>query len=89
MPKCLATIPACCASSKSLELNPIENVFTLTSEWDCIKETIVLESIPPDKNAPKGTSDCICEETAFDKTDSSLLTASDGVSEHLVFLAFL
>ena len=57
-------------------------MFTLLLEKDCIKATTVLESIPPDKKAPKGTSDCICEETAFDKTLSSLFTASDDVKEN-------
>ena len=60
----------------------MENVFILVFDWDCIRATIELESTPPDKKAPKGTSDNICEETAFDQTLSSLLTASEGVPEN-------
>ena len=57
-------------------------MYLLLFEKDCIKATTVLESIPPDKKAPRGTSDCICEETAFDKTLSSVFTASDDEKEN-------
>ena len=37
-------------------LNPIENVLIGLSEFKLINATTVLESTPPLKNAPKGTS---------------------------------
>lgn len=45
------------ASLNSISSNPTEKVLILFSDCDCIIETISEESIPPDKNAPKGTSD--------------------------------
>ncbi|MNQ48686.1 hypothetical protein D3C85_625710 [compost metagenome] len=41
----------------------------------CISATMVEESIPPDRNAPRLTSDSICPPTALDSTPSSASVA--------------
>ena len=48
-------------------------------EWRCISPTMVLESIPPDRKAPSGTSATICSFTAAVSRCSSSSTTSSGV----------
>ncbi|MNE98372.1 hypothetical protein D3C80_1968750 [compost metagenome] len=43
---------------------------------DCINETIRLESTPPDRNAPSGTSAIICDFTAADSLSPTTSTTS-------------
>jgi hypothetical protein len=57
-------------------VNPIENVLTAFEEFDCMSATIVEESTPPDKNAPNGTSEIICNLTALLSKESNSVTAS-------------
>jgi hypothetical protein len=45
-------------------LNPIENVLTFAPESRAINPTTTLESTPPDRNAPSGTSLIIRNRTA-------------------------
>ena len=51
-------------SSNSLTGKPIENVLTGRSESCCINPAMIVESIPPDRNAPSGTSLRIRRRTA-------------------------
>ena len=44
-----------------------------------IKPTMALESIPPDKNAPSGTSDIICPATARPSASRSADAAASSV----------
>ena len=56
MPNCCATRRACGSSSKASCSKPIENVLTGRDEASAIAATTAEESIPPDRNAPSGTS---------------------------------
>ena len=64
-------------SSYCFSLNPMVNVLTGSFFFlfcsSCILATIRLESIPPDRNAPKGLSEIIFSSTDFDKAFSTLL----------------
>src|SRR5450756_954564 len=55
------------------------NVLTGREDCACINATTILESIPPDKNAPSGTSAIICWRTASLANTSSASTASSAV----------
>jgi hypothetical protein len=55
---------------------PIENVFTGRDDSDCISATTVLESMPPERKAPTGTSESIWSRTASVSRFSSSSTAS-------------
>ncbi len=55
------------------------NVLTGILVWDCIKETTVEESIPPERNAPKGTSAIIRLEIASWRSESKTAPASSFV----------
>ena len=57
---------------------PIVKLFTFRSLKDCIKATTVL-SIPPDRNAPTGTSAIICPRIDSFKRCSSSLDASSSL----------
>ena len=57
----------------------MENVFTGRSDARLIKATTVLESTPPERNAPRGTSDIICEETAAARVSRSSSIHSDSL----------
>ena len=52
----------------------------------CINATTVLESTPPDKNAPKGTSATICWRMASLARASNASTASLGVPKNGWFM---
>ena len=54
------------------------NVRTGHSDWACIRATTVEESMPPERNAPTGTSAAICRPTARSNTSCSASTASSG-----------
>ena len=53
-----------------------------------MSETIVEESIPPDKKAPRGTSDIICLLTDEAIKLSNFFTASSGVPLNLLTVLF-
>ena len=55
-------------------------VFTGRSLAACISATTVLESSPPDRNAPSGTSDTIAWRTASDSVVSSAASAAAASS---------
>ena len=71
VPRCAATKAASDDSSKERSAKPTVNVRTGTEACRCIKATMVLESIPPERNAPTGTSATILAATASDNADSS------------------
>ena len=56
VPRCAAIACAASDSSYPSSSKPMVKVCTGVSESDCIRETTVAESMPPDKKAPNGTS---------------------------------
>ncbi len=56
----------------------MENVFTGWLENFCIKPTMIVESIPPERNAPKGTSATICSRTASESVSLKSAISSSG-----------
>ena len=56
VPRCAATARACGDSSYPLSRKPIEKVFTGPEAAFRISATTREESIPPERNAPSGTS---------------------------------
>ena len=52
----IATAFACWASLYSGSSKPMVNVFTGRVLWTCISATTREESMPPERNAPRGTS---------------------------------
>ncbi len=54
----------------------MENVFTGRDEASAISPTTTLESTPPERNAPSGTSLIMCEVTASFSTARSASAAS-------------
>src|SRR5271156_3670204 len=54
----------------------MENVFTRPRLWVCINDTMVDESMPPERKAPRGTSDRIRIRTASRSIQSSCSIAS-------------
>ena len=54
-------------------------VLTGRDDCFCMSATMVDESMPPDRNAPSGTSAIICPATAVVSKDSSSSTAACGV----------
>ena len=67
---------AASSSSYAGSSKPIENVFTGRDEASAISATTRLESTPPDRNAPSGTSLTRCERTASRSRASSISSAS-------------
>ena len=82
VPRCAATAAASDDSSKDRSANPTVKVRTGTDECRCIRATIVLESIPPERKAPTGTSATILAATASDNASSSwsVISESEPVS---------
>src|SRR5205823_13784743 len=69
-------------------LNPMVNVFTGRLLCDCISATTVLESIPPERNAPSGTSAIMRKPIASRSLSSSFDRSEEHTSE-LQSLAYL
>ena len=57
VPKWRAMRPARVASLNAVSAKPIEKVLTGRDDCLCSNSTMVEESMPPDRNAPTGTSD--------------------------------
>ena len=75
-------------SSKAASSNPIVKVCTGRSLCACINATMAELSTPPDRNAPRGTSEIICLCAALPSTSPSAATASPS-SSTLVLCACL
>ena len=86
VPRCFATFFAWCASLYWSSSKPIENVLIGTVDCDCINDTIIDESIPPDKKAPIGTSDIILCLTDNFKFASRSLWISDWLNVNKLLL---
>ena len=82
VPRWAATAAASDDSSKERSAKPTVKVRTEPEECRCIRATIVLESIPPERNAPTGTSATILAATASDNASSSwsIISVSETVS---------
>ena len=69
------------ASSKDRSANPMVKVRTGPVACRCIRATMALESIPPDKKAPTGTSATIRAATESDNVESSWSVNSASVPD--------
>ena len=76
VPRWRATAAACFDSSKSAFSNPMVNVFTGPTLAAFIRATTVEESMPPDRNAPSGTSAIMRRFTASWSNSSSWSVSS-------------
>ena len=73
-----ATVRASALSSNSASRKPIEKVFTGPPDRRDISATTLLESTPPERNAPSGTSLTRCDRTASSSTSCSCARASSS-----------
>ena len=78
VPRYAATAVASADSSKDRSANPTVKVRTDPVACCCIRATMALESIPPERNAPTGTSATIRAATAFDNVASSWSVISES-----------
>src|ERR1700730_13610130 len=76
VPRREATLLACAASLYSSWWKPTVKVFTGRLVWACMTATTVVESIPPERKAPNGTSAIIRRRTADSSWWWSCLIAS-------------
>ena len=79
VPRWAATAAASPDSSKARSSKPTVKVRTGLVLWRCIRETIRLESIPPDRKAPTGTSATMRAATDSDRVASSSSTMASTV----------
>ena len=71
VPRCAATAAASADSSKARSAKPTVKVRTGRSLCCCMSATTMLESTPPERKAPTGTSATIRAATESERTDSS------------------
>ena len=79
VPKAWATRRASPSSLKAASGNPIENVLTGAPERPAIVATTALESMPPLRNAPRGTSLTMCRRTASRRSARSSSTRESSL----------
>ena len=72
----------------SSSLNPIVKVLIGRADCVCINATIVDESTPPERKAPKGTSDIICCLTEVIKSFSSSSLISSILEDKGLFTPY-
>ena len=79
VPRWAATAAASVDSSKARSAKPTVKVCTGVARCCCIRATTRLESIPPDRKAPTGTSATMRAATESDSTPSRWSAAASGL----------
>ncbi len=79
LPNRSAVCWAASRSSKDASSKPMEKVCNRSDDWPTIAWATALESSPPERNAPSGTSLTICPRTARPRRSASSSTAWSAV----------